>query len=349
MKKLCDYCNEEIEIKNRHSFGGHRAFCKSNPKYLEIKEKRKVSNKINNPPAKKIKLISYCTKCKNIFIQDVTISQIKRNRIMIFCSQSCANKRIHTEETKQKISNGLKLSLKNKKEYCEIKFQKCIYCDEIISIRKNKKTLHCKNCHSKHMSISCKGKCGGVREKGGWGKRGRIGEYYFQSTWEAAFIIYHLDHNIPFVRNTKGFEYFINDEKHKFFPDFIYEDGTYVEVKGRRTLDDLDEKNQAKLNGFTLPLILLQNEEMENMLYYYRKFYGKEFWKNDIEKTENKKLKIKNPIKFSDEHKRKLSEKGKGNSNAKGSKRIKVICPHCGKEGAYNSMIRWHFDNCKNK
>jgi hypothetical protein len=26
---------------------------------------------------------------------------------------------------------------------------------------------------------------------------------------------------------------------------------------------------------------------------------------------------------------------------------IKVSCPHCGKEGQYANMKRWHFDNCK--
>ncbi|CAB4124767.1 grpIintron_endo, group I intron endonuclease [uncultured Caudovirales phage] len=32
-----------------------------------------------------------------------------------------------------------------------------------------------------------------------------------------------------------------------------------------------------------------------------------------------------------------------------GKIRIKVTCPHCNKEGANNTMSRWHFDNCKNK
>ena len=280
MQRFCDYCNEYIEVKSGPAFGTHRAFCKSNPKYNEIQEKRKKTKKTNNPPAKKIKLISYCTKCKTVFIQEVTISQIERNKINSFCSRICANGHIFTEERKNNISSGLKNSTKNKKSFCEIKFQKCLYCDSLVLVRKHRKTVYCKNseCHSKHMSLACTGKCGGSREGGGYGKRGKIEGYYFQSTWEAAFIIYHLDHKIPFVRNTQGFEYSIHGEIHKFFPDFIYEDGTYVEVKGRRTKDDLDEKNQAKLNGFVHPLILLQSDEMKNMLFYCRKFYGKEFW-----------------------------------------------------------------------
>lgn len=34
-------------------------------------------------------------------------------------------------------------------------------------------------------------------------------------------------------------------------------------------------------------------------------------------------------------------------SKVKGIKRETVVCPHCGKEGAANTMSRWHFDNCK--
>lgn len=52
----------------------------------------------------------------------------------------------------------------------------------------------------------------------------------------------------------------------------------------------------------------------------------------------------------SDEHKLKISESMKRvhqeiNPNL-GKLRQKVTCPHCGKEGANNTMSRWHFNNC---
>ena len=37
----------------------------------------------------------------------------------------------------------------------------------------------------------------------------------------------------------------------------------------------------------------------------------------------------------------------KNNPEAKLQKKYK--CPHCNKEGGGNSMLRWHFDNCKYK
>lgn len=54
--------------------------------------------------------------------------------------------------------------------------------------------------------------------------------------------------------------------------------------------------------------------------------------------------------KKSDEHRLKISESIKKvyreiNPNL-GKIRKKVKCPHCGKEGANNTMSRWHFENC---
>jgi hypothetical protein len=45
-----------------------------------------------------------------------------------------------------------------------------------------------------------------------------------------------------------------------------------------------------------------------------------------------------------------MSESRKGiPSLNKGVPRRKVTCPYCGKEGGNAVMIRWHFENCKNK
>lgn len=62
---------------------------------------------------------------------------------------------------------------------------------------------------------------------------------------------------------------------------------------------------------------------------------------------------------FTDEWKKKLSEAGKGKepwnkgklcpSSKTDHMNIKIICPHCDVEGGKGAMIRWHFDNCKEK
>lgn len=52
----------------------------------------------------------------------------------------------------------------------------------------------------------------------------------------------------------------------------------------------------------------------------------------------------------SEEHRKKLSEIAKKNNFGLGNlgkTRLKVKCPHCGKEGAMNTMSRFHFEKCK--
>jgi group I intron endonuclease len=69
----------------------------------------------------------------------------------------------------------------------------------------------------------------------------------------------------------------------------------------------------------------------------------------------------KNPMfgkKHTEEHKKKISESSKGisrpmteehkkNLNCHINNSTKVSCPHCGKEGQFTNMKRWHFNNCK--
>ena len=67
---------------------------------------------------------------------------------------------------------------------------------------------------------------------------------------------------------------------------------------------------------------------------------------------------------FSEEHKRKISENQKGRTLSKEHKRkiseaqknrtnhfnlTPVSCPHCNKSGNKGLMTQWHFDNCRNK
>lgn len=48
---------------------------------------------------------------------------------------------------------------------------------------------------------------GGYREGSGRGKKGIYKGYYCDSSWELAYVIYNLEHDIKFERNTQTFEY----------------------------------------------------------------------------------------------------------------------------------------------
>lgn len=68
-----------------------------------------------------------------------------------------------------------------------------------------------------------------------------------------------------------------------------------------------------------------------------------------LKHTEESKQKMRKPkAPFSEEHRKKLSEKALSQTNNKfRGKQDIVVCPHCGKAGGALTMPRWHFDRCK--
>jgi hypothetical protein len=111
---------------------------------------------------------------------------------------------------------------------------------------------------------------GGYRKGSGRGKSGWYNEYWCDSTWELAWVIYNLEHNIKFSRNKIGFEYEYKNKKYKFYPDFILEDGTYVEIKGY-----MDDKNAEKIKQFNHNIIIICKLEIIPYLNYATGKYGK--------------------------------------------------------------------------
>lgn len=129
----------------------------------------------------------------------------------------------------------------------------------------------------KHHTEETKRKCakgGGYKPGSGRGKQGWYKGYWCDSSWELAYVIYNLDHNIKFVRNKEGFEYEFENKKYKYYPDFILEDGTYVEIKGF-----LDKKNKTKIKTFNKRLIIIDKNGIQQYINYAIKKYGKDFIK----------------------------------------------------------------------
>lgn len=82
-------------------------------------------------------------------------------------------------------------------------------------------------------------KSGGYRYGSGRGKQGWYHSYWCDSTYELAFVIYCIDHEIKFSRNTIKYPYKKNNETHYYLPDFMMENGDLIEIKGYLTLDTL--------------------------------------------------------------------------------------------------------------
>lgn len=107
-------------------------------------------------------------------------------------------------------------------------------------------------------------KMGGMREGSGKGKSGYYKGFFLNSTYELAYLIYCLDHNIAIERNTKGYPYFDPDRNGWFtyYPDFMCSD-RLIEIKGYRS-----RLNEYKLSGVTEPISILYKEDLKDIFSY---------------------------------------------------------------------------------
>ena len=115
-------------------------------------------------------------------------------------------------------------------------------------------------------------KYGGLRKGGGRGKHGWYKGIWCDSSWELAWVIYHIDHNINFKRNIQGFEYRFNNENHKYYPDFILDAEEYIEIKGYLT-----EQVKEKIKQFPYKLKVITQDNMNLYLNYVKEKYGNNF------------------------------------------------------------------------
>ncbi len=138
----------------------------------------------------------------------------------------------------------------------------------------------------KKISETCKKnkRSGGYRKGSGRGKKGTYKGYYCDSSWELAYVIYNIDHNIKFERNEELFPYEFNGEQHKYKPDFI-EGDIYIEIKGYFT-----EQTKAKEKAFPFKLKYIDGKGIIKYLDYVEKTYGKNFISMYDDKTYNIKI-----------------------------------------------------------
>lgn len=113
--------------------------------------------------------------------------------------------------------------------------------------------------------------------KSGRGKKGSYKGFWCDSTYELAYIIYCIDHNISIIRNKEYFEYEYLGKKHRYYPDFIV-DGELIEIKGFAN-GALPYKEQA-LKDSKRPYRILFPKDLQHVFQYIRETYNKEVNKN---------------------------------------------------------------------
>ena len=115
---------------------------------------------------------------------------------------------------------------------------------------------------------------GGCRKGSGRGKKGYYKGIYCDSTYELAYLIYCLDHNIDIKRCNEVFEYEYDGKIHKYYPDFVV-NGEIIEIKGEY-LPIVD----IKMNAITKPSRILYYDDLKPMFDYVAEAYGKRYDKS---------------------------------------------------------------------
>lgn len=183
-----------------------------------------------------------CPKCGN-----------EHDRTGLFCSRSCANSRERPQELRDRLSlanKGKPGHTKTKgREYVPRYVKSCLKCDG---------SFRTTNKEKKYCSAECaKLNSGGYREGSGRAKTGYYKGIYCGSTYELVWVVYQLDHNIPFER----FDGCLEFDGRKYFPDFL-QNGKIVEIKGYEKQDSVDIKSEvARQNGFEV--IVIRKEELQ--------------------------------------------------------------------------------------
>lgn len=272
----CKKCGEEFETSI--ALAGHH-----NSKHRDEKSKKRAAEKLSKSNTlERIKIKKQCLKCGTEFEvernvhKDGTIKIPKREKT--YCSPSCSHSHSFTEETREKISKGLKGNIpwNKSKEACTKKY--CKVCGK--EVKHKNKTGYCLDCwrKSEKYSLMCSRNAknngsGGYREGSVKSyKSGRYDGIWFDSSWELAYYLYHKENNVNIVRCDENFPYKYEGVERRYHPDFMIND-TYIEIKGYER-----PETDAKIRDFPHKLEIVRRDDMKYILEYMENKYGKEFW-----------------------------------------------------------------------
>lgn len=166
-----------------------------------------------------------------------------------YCTKSCANSRTWTKEDKikksisslqsekVKIANRSKSKTQKKRQKNRNNWESvlCKVCFNSFSRLKSDTRKTCSKACAKFLPM------GGLRKNSGIGKSGWYKGFWLNSTYELAYVIYHLHKNIKIEKCNTWFSYIdpITKSFRKYYPDFIV-DGKIIEIKGyKKPIDEV--------------------------------------------------------------------------------------------------------------
>lgn len=252
-----EYVNAMVQYRKSDDYYEYIARNQTNRQQKKAKYKREYEN------APRL-----CRICNSI------IAYEKRNSM--FCSRSCSNFRVHTNETKTKISKSVKLKPSGIVAMCKIDQMQIHNRRRMQRVEKN-----CKACGIRFETkitedkMYCSRKCnpshGGYRKGSGRAYGGYYNGIYCHSTYELVWVMYNTEKQIPFAKCNEVFDY-IDDKgiKRRYFPDFIQGD-VIIEIKGFHTRN-VDIKKAAVVKSGRKISILYRND-LETMFQWFSETY----------------------------------------------------------------------------
>lgn len=113
---------------------------------------------------------------------------------------------------------------------------------------------------------------GGYTKGSGRGKKGWYKGFFCDSSWELAYVIYCLDHQISIQRNEEKRQYTFKGKTKNYIPDFLVE-GRLVEIKGYKSAEWI-----AKLEH-NPDVIVMYEKDLTHVFEYVIDKYGKDYIK----------------------------------------------------------------------
>lgn len=218
-----------------------------------------------------------CKKCGKEYSLELSENNYNKGKYRKFCCRSCANSRLLTDEIKQKIKSSVQqLVNENPELFKRYKTFVCKNCGKEFKtsdLRNINGNTYCSNeCKNEWLNHNWKPKIGGYRKGSGHGKSGWYKGIYCDSSWELAFVIYHLDNNLQISRCSELRKYIFDNKEHIYIPDFVTDEGI-IEIKGYKT-----KQWEAKENQNPDVKVLYKNDIKFYLEYVVQK-YGNDYIK----------------------------------------------------------------------
>ena len=115
-----------------------------------------------------------------------------------------------------------------------------------------------------------------LRDEGKSYCRGNMGYYkgiHCDSSWELAYVVYCIDHNIPIRRCKDRIHYEVNGILKYYTPDFVINESEIIEIKGFKDKNWSYKKEKCK----ELNITIIDEHQINKYLDYVQNTYGKDF------------------------------------------------------------------------